>query len=335
MKFVCKLVLAMTVIVAVLAGCNESPTRQVVVYCAVDEPYAGKVFAEFERQTGIHVRPVYDVESSKSVGLAGRLEAEKAHPDADVWWGSEAFLTARLAGEGILAPYASPAAADVLPEYKDHENYWTGVGLRARVIAIGPSAPPFPVTSIHDLIDPRLRGKIAIARPTAGATGAHCTVLYLLWGDEKASAFFRALHDNGVTLVGGNAVVAEQVAAGSFQVGLTDSDDVLNTANNGGKITMIIPDQGPGQEGTVTMPTTVAMVAGATHPDAAKRLIDFLVSRQTEDRLKELGFVKWSTRKSPDGGSIKSIPVDFRKAAQIYAASARKATELLEGRNGS
>src|ERR1700677_2852094 len=122
---------------AFLPGCSKHAPNEVVVYCAVDEPYASKIFADFEKDTGIHVTPVYDVESSKSVGLAGRLEAEHAHPQCDVWWGSEAFLTARLASEGILAPYSSPNASDIPPAYRDKNNLWAGIGLRARVLAIG------------------------------------------------------------------------------------------------------------------------------------------------------------------------------------------------------
>src|SRR5581483_11500251 len=155
------------------------------VYCAVDEPYASKVFEDFEKQTGIRVAPLYDIESSKSVGLAGKLEAERGHPRADVWWGSEAFLTTRLADEGILERYNSPSAADIEPEFKDPQGLWTGIALRARVLAVGQPAPEFAVKSLADLTDPRLKGKIAISRPTAGATGAHLAALYVVWGPQK------------------------------------------------------------------------------------------------------------------------------------------------------
>jgi len=50
---------------------------EIIVYCGVDEPYASEVFKEFEKQSGLHVAPRYDIESSKSVTLAGKLTAEK------------------------------------------------------------------------------------------------------------------------------------------------------------------------------------------------------------------------------------------------------------------
>jgi iron(III) transport system substrate-binding protein len=316
-----------------LSGCSKNNSAPILtVYCAVDEPYASKIFAEFESQTGIRVAPLYDIESSKSVGLAGKLEAERDHPQADVWWGSEAFLTARLAEEGLLAPYTSPSAVDIPAAYKDKNDRWTGVGLRARVIALGVPAPEFTVVGLRDLIDPRLKNKIAIARPTAGATGAHVTALYLMWGQDKADAFFRALHDNGVALLGGNAEVADQVGAGSFVAGLTDTDDVVNATANGGKLSMVVPDQGPSDDGTMTMPTTVALVAGSKHAEAARRLIDYLLSRQTETRLEQLNFVKWSVRDAVGSGGVKAMTVDYAKAAETYAISVRRATALLEGR---
>ena len=109
-------------------------------FTGVDEPYARPVFEEFEKETGLRVAAQYDIESCKSVGLAGKLEAERDHPRADVWWGSEAFLTTRLVKEGVLAPYSPPTARTCSDSFQDADGYWTGVGLRARVLAVGQSA---------------------------------------------------------------------------------------------------------------------------------------------------------------------------------------------------
>ena len=314
---------------ATLVSCNHKPSAEILtVYCAVDEPYASKVFADFTRQTGIEIAPLYDIESSKSVGLSQKLIAEKDHPRADVWWGSEAFLTTRLADENVLTPYDSPSAADIQKQFKDPQGMWTGVGLRARVLAVGKPPPSFPIKSLMDLTDPRLKDKICISLPTAGATGAHLSALYVVWGPEKTRAFLHKLHDNGVALLGGNAEVADQVGAGSFELGLTDSDDVTNATANGGKLTAIVPDQDG--EGTLAMPTTVALVKGTGHADAAKKLIDFLLSKQAEQKLMDLGFAKWSVRAGPNG--IKAIDLDYRKAAEMFPVAEREGIAILQGR---
>ncbi len=310
------------------AGCGKkSSGEEIVVYCGVDEPYASEVFKDFEKQTGIHIAPQYDIESSKSVGLAGKLEAERDHPRADVWWGGEAFLSVRLAEEGILTPYHPATADEVQPVFKDPDGYWTGVGVRCRVLAI--HNPPFPITGFADLIDPRLKDKIAMSRPTAGATGAHLAALYVIWGPDRTRDFLGKLHDNGVALLGGNAEVADQVGAGVFAVGLTDSDDIANTLANGGKLGMVVPDQQGA--GTLAMPTTVGLVKGAKHPEAAKKLIDFLISKQTEQKLLDMKLSKWSVR-GGTGEPLKSVTVDYRAAARTFALAQREATAILEGR---
>ncbi len=313
-------------------GCRPRASNQILIYCAVDEPYASQVFAEFERQTGLVVVPQYDIESSKSVGLAGKLEAEAAHPRADVWWGSEAFLSVRLANEGVLQPYVSPNAADIKPLFKDAHGLWTGVGLRARVLAVSEkSAPGFAITGIKDLADPRLKGRVAMSRPTAGATGANLAALYVLWGPEKAQAFCRSLRENGLALLGGNAEVADEVGMGHYTLGITDSDDCMNTLANGGHLKLIVPDQGETMQGTLAMPTSVAMVKGSRNVDGAKKLIDFLVSKQSERKLIDLKFARWSVR-GGDSGPLRAMEVDYGACANVYARAQREATAILEGR---
>jgi len=315
-----------------VTGCHRSrPQQEIVVYCGVDEPYASEVFKDFEKQTGLHVSAQYDIESSKSVTLAAKLTAERDHPRADVWWGSEAFLTVRMANEGVLEAYRPPTGADVPAEFKDADGYWTGVGLRARVLAIGKgrATPPFPITGLQDLLDPRLKDRIAMSRPTAGATGAHVAALYSLWGRERAVAFFRKLHANGMTMLGGNAEAANEIGAGTYSVGLTDSDDVANAAANGGQLSFVLPDQTG--EGTLAMPTTIALVRGAPHPEIARQLLDYLATPQVEQKLMDMKFASWSVRGGA-GNTIKAMKVDYRKAAEIYSMAQDEATAILDGR---
>ena len=79
------------------------------------------------------------------------------------------------------------------------------------------------------------------------------------------------------------------------------------------------------------MPTTVGLVKGVTHEAAAKKLIDFLLGRQAEQKLIDLNFARWSVR-SGTGNSIKAMKIDYRKAADVYAQAQQEATMILQGR---
>src|SRR4051812_8714298 len=125
----------------ILSGCNKSSSNEIVLYTSVDQPIAQPIISAFEKQTGLKVRLVTDTEATKSVGLAERLRAERAHPQGDVWWSNEIFLTINLADEGLLAAYDSPAAADVPEQFKDPEHRWAASGMRVRVIVNSPQSP--------------------------------------------------------------------------------------------------------------------------------------------------------------------------------------------------
>lgn len=312
------------------AGQNE-----VVLYTSVDEPFARPIIRKFEEQTGIKVLMKTDTEATKSVGLATRLEAEKDNPQADVWWGNEVFHTINLAERGVLAAYASPSAEKIPAQYKDAHDRWTGMALRARVIARTlqepGDAPTRSITSILDLTKPELKGKICMARPTAGTTGGHVSAIYTLLGAEKAEAFFGELKANDVKLLGGNSVVAEYVGLGQLWAGLTDNDDVDSMLREKGKLEMVLPDQGENQFGTLTIPCTVALVAGAKHADAAKQLIDYLLSPEVEKALLDAKFARYSVF-AEGADRVKAMPVSYADVAKNLKPAVEMAMRILEGR---
>ena len=84
---------------------------EVVVYTALDSVFSRKIFAQFEAETGIRVKAVYDTEATKTAGLVDRLRREAAAPRCDVFWNNEICRTVLLGREGVLEPY-SPAAGE-------------------------------------------------------------------------------------------------------------------------------------------------------------------------------------------------------------------------------
>lgn len=333
MRFQISNLTAILLVVLVVTGCNDrtGPGGEViVVYTSVDEPVARPIFEDFTRHTGIRVEARTDTEANKSAGLAARLEAEKPNPKADVWWGNEVFRTIRLADAGVLAPYESPAAGDIPPLFKDPSHLWAGSALRARVVGVHTGKDLPSIASIEDLNRPDLKGRIAIANPRAGTTSGHVAALYVLWGEDKASAFFRALRDNGVKVLGGNGDVAAEVAKGTVWVGLTDNDDVDNAMRERGAIRMVLPDQQT--YGTLTIPCTAALVAGAKHPDAAKKLIDHLLSAEVEKRLIDAKFARYSVRAAAASDGVKPMEVNYREVAIVLPHASSEAHAILVGR---
>lgn len=313
-------------------GCDRrgSPTpqkRAITLYTSVDEPYVRPLIERFTQQTGVRVELVTDTEQTKSIGLAERLRAEKNNPRCDVWWGNEVFHTVRLAEEGMFAPYASPAAKDVREQYRDKDNRWTSVALRARVIAVAPELKD-KIKGLQDLADPQYKGRVCLGRVAVGTIGGHVSSLYVLWGNERADAFFKQLAANDAKMVGGNSDVTRQIAAGNFVLGLTDNDDVTATLAAGGKIDFVLPDQN--DLGTLAMPTTVALVNRPDIHDDARRLIDFLLSPEVEAELIAAQYAGWSVRSADT--EFRAMKVDYAEVARTMPEAVHRTTAILEGR---
>ena len=307
-------VVALIIIAAALAaGMQGGTAPKVVVYTSVDQIYAAPILAAFEEQTGIDVLPVYDVEATKTTGLVQRLIAEKGRPQADVFWNGEFMQTVLLKEEGDLAPYRSPAAADLPAAYTDADGYFAGSGGRARVIIVntGRLSPADYPASVFDLTSAAYPADdIGIALPVFGTTSTHAAALYAALGEEEARALFAEIAGRGVRVVDGNSVVRDLVAAGDLAWGLTDTDDACRAVENGMPVTIVVPDQAEGEPGTLIIPSTVALVAGGPHPAEGAALYDYLVSAETEQRLADIGWYQIAARtgtRLPAGAGLAGV----------------------------
>jgi iron(III) transport system substrate-binding protein len=276
----------LAIVPLVMAGCGKAP-QEVVAYTSVDQIFSEPIFKEFERQTGIAVRVVYDTEESKSTGVLNRLIAEGDHPQADVFWSGDPVRPFLLVKRSLVAPYASPNAAGIPAEFKAADGTWTGFAARARVLLvnrdrIGTGERP---RSIRDLADPRWKGQTALANPLFGTTTMHAAALFSTLGDTQAKAFFEQLKANGARIASSNGEVKRLVAAGEVTFGLADTDDANEALKEGAPIEVVFPDQEG--LGTLLMPTAAVLIKGAPHADAGRRLIDYLLTPEVEGRMAE------------------------------------------------
>lgn len=274
-------VIAMVAIM--LTGCG-SKAKTVVVYVSEDQVFSEPILKDFERETGIEVRSVFDTEESKSTGVMNRLLAEKNNPQADVYWANEPVRADVLRQQGISIPYKPSAAADIPDQFKDSQGYWTGFSARARVLVVNRNAKSAP-TSVMSYTDPKTKGMGVIANPLFGTTTAQMAALFALWGDERGRSFLDQLKANSVRLSTSNGESADFVASGEFEFALVDSDDAVDRLRRGRPLNIVYPDQGEGEAGMLILPNAVALIRGGPNPDNGKQLMDYLVSRETERKL--------------------------------------------------
>jgi iron(III) transport system substrate-binding protein len=319
---------------ATVPGCGEKigpepdkPRSTVVVYSALDEEFARPILDDYAKKENVEVRTKFDLESTKTVGLANSLIAEAGHPRCDLFWNNEILNTLRLKDKGLLAPFHPRHAGEIPDTFRARDDTWFGFAARARILIVNTNLVPMPErpTGIRDLLDPKWKGKVAIAKPLFGTTATHAACLFAAWGDQKAMAFFRALKGNEVQVVSGNKQVATAVGSGQAAFGLTDTDDAMGEIAAGNPVAIIYPDRFPDGIGTLFIPNVLAIIKGSSHPEAAQALADHLLSPEVEARLAEgpsaqipLLMSSPATSRVETPQTVKPMAVDFEAAARLW-----------------
>ncbi len=319
-----------------MSGCSSQEPKEVVVYTSVDRVFSEPILKRFQEKTGIKVEAVYDVEASKTTGLFNRLLAEKSHPRCDVFWNSEVGRTIILKQKGVLAPYISPSAHDIPSRFKDLEGYWTGFAVRARVLIYNSDLlkeEDLP-HSIFDLALPKWKDRVAMALPLFGTTATHVAALWSYLGEDRTRQYLRALKKNGILIVNGNSVARDLVVKARVPIAFTDTDDVNAAVQAGMHVGTIFPDQDG--MGTLFIPNTVAMIKDCPHPEEARRLIDYLLSREVESRLAFSESAQIPVRDDverpesvPSLSSVMDMKIDYLVISRNMEAATRFCQELF------
>ena len=294
-----------------------------VVYCAHDSIYAEAILRDFTRQTGIAVSARYDTEATKSLGLVELLVREKDAPRCDLFWNNELLGMLDLKEKGVLAPYMGPGWERMPARFRDTEGHWAGFAARLRVFIFNTDAIAMTGSDVPAQLPDFSRW--AIAKPLYGTTLTHYSVLWQRWGREKLVAWHSGMRAGGVRELNGNVAVKDAVAEGACDLGFTDTDDFFD-AKDAGKPVAMRPVRLEGGA-TICIPNTVAVIRGTRREVDARRLVDFLLSAETE-----LALARSKSRQIPLGQvAADQVPSEVRELMR-WAVDGVPLAELREAR---
>ncbi|MEV7230144.1 MULTISPECIES: extracellular solute-binding protein [Polymorphospora] len=158
----------MTVTTACGGGGGDDDTssgsvENIVIYTARDKKVTDFVIEKFT-QANPEYQGKVEVLNMGAQEILERVRAEKANPQADVWWGGTQQGLSAGAGEDLLAPWQPTFAQGMDANYKDAENRWFGEILLPQVIVYNNKAvtPEQAPKDWDDLITPAWKDKIII-----------------------------------------------------------------------------------------------------------------------------------------------------------------------------
>lgn len=255
--------------------------QALTVYSSVDEENAKKLLDAFSAATGVDVQMVF----LSSGPALSRIEAEKARPQADVWFGAPSENHILAHERDLTQPYVA-AEADALPEnFRDAEGYWhaiytnpLAVGVRTDILE-GRGAP-IPA-SWEDLLDPAYKGLIQMPSPQSSGT-AYSMILTLVEqrGEDEAFAYFKALNPNIQTYTQSGTAPSGALGVGESPIAIQFTPGFLKLADEGYPVQVVFPSEGVGYE-----VAAMSILNGAQNLDDAKKLVDWITSAEGQTAL--------------------------------------------------
>jgi len=244
---------------------------------------AENAFDAFMEATGIEIEWM-----SMSTGAAlSKLQAEDGKTTADVWFGGgvDSYLNAR--DLGYLEPYKSPELSAINPQYIDEDGYFAGLALvpagfivnEDLLEELGLEAPK----TWQDLTDPKYKGEIIMADPAiSGTQYAIVSGTIQELGEDEAWSYFQELDKNIDFYAKGGGEPQQKVAAGEFAIGVTAIHGrTFNIGETSPTREVFAEDFIP------WTPAPVAIFKNTDNLEAAKALVDWFLSREGQEILKE------------------------------------------------
>ncbi len=293
-----------------------------------------RVLRDFERASGIDVRILRSGDAGEAVNS---VILTKDHPLGDVLFGVDTTFLSRALREGIFSTYRPASLAAVEPgllagtEGKvapvDRGDVCVNIDLgwfRSRDLAV-------PAT-IDDLTDPAYRGLLVVENPATSSPG----LAFVLATIDRYGAgwhdYWEQLRANDVEVVNG----WEEAYNGSFSAGGGGGDRPLVVSYASSPAAAVYyaepgpagatPDQAPVGtilDGCFRQVEYVGILRGTEHERAARRFVDFMLSRPVQEDIPLQMFV------FPARADAR-LPEVFREFAEIPPSPAIVAPQRIE-----
>ena len=307
--------------------CGVTQAQTVNMICSVQAEWCSLMSTVYAKTTGVKVNM-----TAKGSGEAlAQLNAEKANPKTDIWFGGTGDPHLQAAEQNLTLEYKSPQLTALYPwaqkQAADSKFRTVGVylgplgfGYNTELLAKKKVAPP---TSWADLLKPEFKGEIQMAN--AASSGTSYTViatLVQLMGEDQAFDYMKKLHKNVSTYTRSGVAPAKAVARGETAVSISFVHDVTTEAAQGFPAASVTPSEGTGAE-----IGSMSIVKDGPNTEAAKKFYEWALTPGGQQfGLAAKQFQLPSNAKVPvdprmtNPSKIKLINYDYAK----YGASAER-----------
>lgn len=232
--------------------------------------------------------------------LTSRISAERNNPQGDLMWGGLSNSDGDVYSD-IFEHWLSDYEDEVMPAYRSNNGFYNLDHLSTTVFCVNTDLEKelgIEIKGYSDLLNPALKGRIVLSDPNSSSAAWNnlCNIMAVYGNDsEEAWNFIEGLLRNGLVISTSSSVCFKSVLTGEYVVGLTYEDGASTLLKSGAtNIRMVYPE-----EGASASAFGCAIIKDAPHMEAAKAMINFLMSAEGQSELgNALGTLRFTNAKA-------------------------------------
>lgn len=268
--------------VAGLTGAVEAKGR-LVIYCSATNAMCDSEAKAFGDKYDVKVSVVRNGSGS----TMAKIDAEKANPQADVWYGGTLDPHSQAGELGLLQAYQSPNLKDIVEKFRDPAKvkgnlssaiYIGVLGFGVNTDRLKSKNLPVPACW-SDLLKPEYKDEIQIADPQSSGTAYTALATFIqLWDEDKAFEYLRGLNANVSQYTKSGVTPSRNAARGETAIGIGFLHDYVLEKEKGASLELVVPCEGTGYE-----IGGVSIIKGARNLDNAKLFVDWALSKEGQE----------------------------------------------------
>lgn len=305
--------------------------QKFIVYTSMKESLIGQVKEAFVKK---HPEVDMDYQSAGAGKIMAKIAAERESGKimADVLWTSEVPDFYHLRSQGQLETYISPETKNILNPLVDYDGTFTPARLGTLGVAYNTRFVKEAPATWQDLMKPAFKGAYGIANPAlSGTSYMSVAMLVKAFGWE----YIEKLRANGAKMGKGSGQVVDDTASGDLVASLAVDYITNDKIEKGATIALAYPPE------MLVIPSPVAIFKGTPNLDAAKKFVDFLLSREGQTIIANEGTLpvradvevpaKFKLPK-PEDAVKRAIKVDYPTMIAEKEATVKKFTDIMQAK---
>ncbi|MCD8225132.1 MAG: extracellular solute-binding protein [Clostridiales bacterium] len=261
---------------------TASASNKLVVYTSMPEAVANAIIDGYHEATGVEVEVVV----ASGGELLTRIDSEKENPLGDVMMSGTISNVKNVSD--LFADYQTENEDAVMDSMKNTEGNLTRLDVIGSVLIVNNELiGDMEITGYQDLLNPELKGKIAMADPNKSSSAWEHVVnmLYAMGegdpekGWEYVESFCAQLDGK---LLGGSSAVYKGVMDGEYTVGLTSEGSAANQISAGADVSIVHM-----AEGVIFSGDGVFMIKGCKNEENAKSFLDYCTSLEAQTMMND------------------------------------------------